>query len=195
MMRRLTLPGVALLVAAWLAGLVLFSLDAMRSRYDLVRCDGIVALTGGAERVEVAIDLLERGFGRDLLISGVGAHTTLPQLRLREGSPLSLLPSDHITLGRRAISTIGNAAETAGWVRAHQIHTLLVVTAGYHVRRAIIEIHRAVPEVELYPYPIQSPALRHPSSLYTARLLTVEYMKWLGSLLRFSRGENLKPDI
>lgn len=195
MMLRHILLSVALPVAAWLTGLILFSLDAMRSHYDLVKCDGIVALTGGAERVEVAIDLLERGFGRDLLISGVGAHTTLPQLRLHEGSPSSLLPSDHITLGRRAISTIGNAAETAGWVWAHQIHTLLVVTAGYHVRRAIMEIHRAVPEVELHPYPIQSPALRHPSSFYTARLLTVEYMKWLGSLLRFSRGENLKPDI
>lgn len=195
MTRRLTLLGAALVTVAWFTGLVLFSYDAMRSRYDLVQCDGIVALTGGAERVEVAIDLLKRGFGRYLLISGVGTHTTLPQLRLQESAPRAPLPSERVTLGHRAISTIGNAAETASWVRTHNIHTLLVVTAGYHVRRAIIEIHRAVPEVKLYPYPILSPALRHPSSFYTARLLTIEYMKWLGSILRFSRGENLKPDI
>ena len=37
------------------------------------KADGIVALTGGDERLDTAVALLERGVGKRLLVSGVAA--------------------------------------------------------------------------------------------------------------------------
>ncbi len=57
----------------------------------------------------------------------------------------------HVTLGRSATSTLGNAEETATWVRTHDIHSLIVVTADYHMPRALLEMEREMPGVTLYP--------------------------------------------
>ena len=42
--------------------------------------DGIVALTGGAGRVELALRLLAKGKANDLLLSGIGGGTELATL-------------------------------------------------------------------------------------------------------------------
>ena len=44
-----------------------------------------------------------------------------------------------------------NAEETASWARENGIHSLIVVTAGYHMPRAITELTRALPDVALHP--------------------------------------------
>ena len=40
------------------------------------------------------------------------------------------------------------------------MHSLIVVTAGYHMPRALAELRRALPDVTLYPVPVQPPAMR-----------------------------------
>ena len=67
------------------------------------------------------------------------------------------------------------------------MRSLLVVTAGYHMPRALLEIGRALPEEILYPVPVQPPALRGPGGVGTARLLAVEYTKWLAAHLGLAR--------
>ncbi|GBQ12686.1 hypothetical protein AA21291_1267 [Swaminathania salitolerans LMG 21291] len=83
--------------------------------------------------------------------------------------------------------------ETATWATRNRIHSLIVVTAGYHIRRAMIELHRAAPTLALHPYPIRSPVSRRAPDRATLRLLLQEYMKWIGSHLGLSRGVNLTP--
>ena len=92
-------------------------------------------------------------------------------------------------MGRSATSTHGNAQETEAWVRQNGIQSLIVVTAGYHMPRALIEIGRAVPHVVLHPVPVQPPAMRYsgiedPEML---RLMAQEYTKWLAAALGLSR--------
>jgi len=190
----LALPLVlVLLILSWCAGFAWFCVDALHPVPDPVPCDGIVALTGGRDRIEASLLLLDKGIGQKLLISGVGPHATLSQLT--EHSPITLSPEliRRITLGRRAISTIGNGSETAEWAEKNHIRSLLVVTAGYHIRRAMVELHRAAPTLSLHPYPVRSPALRRSPDRATIRLLLHEYIKWIGSHLGLSRGTNLAP--
>ncbi|CDG39925.1 MULTISPECIES: YdcF family protein [Asaia] len=184
---------VFVLALVWCAGFAWFCVDALHPVSNPVHCDGIVALTGGRDRIEASLQLLDKGVGRKLLISGVGPHATLSQLS--EHAPISLTPelASRITLGRRAVSTIGNGSETAQWATQNHIRSLLVVTAGYHIRRAMVEIHRAAPEVMLHPYPVRSPALRRSPNRATFSLLLHEYIKWIGSHLGLSRGINLTP--
>ncbi len=172
----------------WLAGFASFEQGARRLPKDTPLADGIVALTGGAERIDTALSLLLNGRAPVLLISGVGHGAELFGLERRVH--LSPEQAARVTLGRLATSTSGNAAETAVWAQSHDIHSLIVVTAGYHMPRALIELGRALPGVRLYPVAVQPPALRGGMDVATMRFLANEYDKYLAVWLGISR----RPD-
>ena len=175
--------GLAPLLLA--AGFAAFVLDAASERRLPRDSDGIVVLTGGALRVETGVALLDARVAPRLLVSGVGDGVTVASLLeatwhadapgLDHAPPATILaiaPDERrITLGHLARSTAGNAIETADWARASGLRSLVVVTAGYHMRRALTEIHAAIPDVTLRPYPV------HPRA--PLRLLAVEYLKYL----------------
>jgi uncharacterized SAM-binding protein YcdF (DUF218 family) len=85
---------------------------------------------------------------------------------------------DRITLGRYAASTRGNGVETAAWAEQNSIRTLILVTAAYHMPRALAELRQALPDVHLYPMPVypggaeKGPGLRLEAEEYTKYLLT-----------------------
>jgi uncharacterized SAM-binding protein YcdF (DUF218 family) len=140
--------------------------------------DGIVAFTGGPERVETALRLLSRGRADRLLLSGIGGGAELAELAHRaDVDPTPLGP--RVTLGRNATTTRGNAMETAAWARANGIRSLLVVTAAYHMPRAITELERTLPEVALYPMPVSQERAGH--SGMPLRLVAEEYIKFLAT--------------
>jgi len=188
LLRRITLGltlGIAALLLGWAAGLVWFIRLADRVDPPPPHADGIVALTGGANRVETALHLLAEGRAEWLLVSGIGPGPDLASLAKRslvDAAPLAA----RIELGRQATSTRGNAAETAAWVRVKDIHSLIVVTAWYHMPRALTELARALPGVVLYPSPVE-PEGSHPPDLAMvwamARLLAEEYSKYLAARL------------
>jgi len=141
--------------------------------------DGIVVLTGGAERVETALRLLADGKADRMLISGVGGAAEFSELAHRAKVNPAL--GARVTLGRSALSTRGNANETADWAHAQRIGTLIVVTASYHMPRALAELSRTLPEITLYPVPVQSAGLREAGRLAYLRLLAGEFGKWVAA--------------
>lgn len=174
--RRVWLP--ALLVAVLALGFAWFVAGATRQLGPPVHADGIVVLTGGADRVETGLKLLAEGWAPRLLISGVARAADYPTLARLAGASPGL--SARVSLGHQAHTTSGNARETAAWVKEHEATSLIVVTAFYHMPRALAEFSRAMPAIDLHPYPV------HPASLNpwwrspTAwRLLAVEYVKYL----------------
>jgi uncharacterized SAM-binding protein YcdF (DUF218 family) len=169
-------------LVAWDAGLVWFIQYAARPEPPAPEADGIVALTGGAERVETALRLLQAHRAHWLLLSGTGLGADLAVLAHRAGVDPAPL-ADYVTLGRQATSTRGNALETAAWARAHDIHTLIVVTAYYHMPRALTELRRALPGVTLYPEPVLRPQSGWIGPVVTLRLTTEEYTKYLLALI------------
>ena len=175
-MRALLLAcGGALLV--WLVGFGWFVHASQATPPVLAHADGIVALTGGAGRVEAALRLLAEDRAPILLISGVGP-VDFPAIAHRAGADLALAP--RVTLGHIAVSTRGNAAEAADWVRRHGIASLIVVTSGYHMQRALAELGRRMPAVQLYAAPVL------PGEPPSWRLLLLEYNKLLVTRLGLS---------
>jgi uncharacterized SAM-binding protein YcdF (DUF218 family) len=174
------------LVLAWVAGFVWFVHSVARPEVLRGDADGIVVLTGGADRVAAGLRLLVEGRGRVLLISGVGAGVELETLARKAGVDAGPVTA-RITLGREATSTIGNADETASWARGQNLRSLLVVTASYHMRRAMTELGRVLPEVRLIPAPVVPPALRGGGGLATVKLLASEYTKWLAAEIGLTR--------
>ncbi|HSP25376.1 MAG TPA: YdcF family protein [Saliniramus sp.] len=150
------------------------------------QADAIVALTGGAHRVADAIDLLSRGHGERLLISGVNEMTTREEIaRLNPGQRRLL--ECCVDLDYRARNTIGNAIETRRWVENHGFGSIIVVTSNYHMPRTMLELENAMPHIEKSSYAVV------PSSIDTAawwrdetavRLLTLEYLKFVTAFAR-----------
>ena len=177
-LRRLAIPVLPAL--AFGGGFVWFMDEAERPGSLPQHADGIVVLTGGAERIETGLRLLAAGRAERLLISGVhGAD--LADLTRRAGLDRAPL-AGRVTIGRMATSTRTNATETAEWNRQHKASSLIVVTAGFHMPRALVELHRALPDVALHRAPVlhrgSDPAGARPPSL---RILAGEYVKWLAA--------------
>ena len=146
------------------------------------RTDAIVVLTGGQERVETALDLLDAGLAPRLLVSGAAARLTLADLaRVHGRDPAAL--AGRVMLGRAAATTVGNAAEAAAWTRAQGLGpgvSIRVVTAGYHMPRALVELRRAMPSAEFVAHPVGPSALREGEVAWTraVRLVVGEYVKY-----------------
>lgn len=144
------------------------------------RADGIVAMTGGAQRIGDAIDLLAKGYAKRLLISGVNEKTSREQIsRLNPGQ--RRLFDCCVDLDYRARNTIGNAIETRRWAEANGFDAIIVVTSNYHMPRTLVELDHALPNLQKIPYPVAATIDPHdwwhnPS---TAKVLTSEYLKFL----------------
>ena len=141
--------------------------------------DGIVAFTGGPERVETALRLIAEGRADRLLLSGIGGGAELAELARRAGVDPRPLAA-RVMIDRSATTTRGNAADTAAWARDNGIHSLLVVTSAYHMPRALAELARALPEVTLYPLPAAPPD-RSDRTALPLRLVAEEYIKFLAT--------------
>lgn len=175
----------ALVLALWLAGFAWFLWLAARPTPRAAHAQGIVALTGGADRVRTALRLLAAGAAGRLLVSGIGGGAELADLGRRAGFDSAPL-APRITLGRGAASTFGNAEEAAAWVRAGHLHSLILVTAFYHMPRAETEFRRALPGVRLVPWPVRPSGMRRLDGMGRwsgLRLLSEEYVKFLAAQL------------
>jgi uncharacterized SAM-binding protein YcdF (DUF218 family) len=178
-----------LLAGLFVVGFIIFTGVIERSRNSsLHSAEGIVALTGGEARIPEAVKLLANNHGKRLLISGVNPATTRIQLS-RLNPQNGWLFRCCIDLGKNARDTVGNARETAAWVRRHNFKTLIVVTSSYHMPRSLMELRRVLPETVLIPHAVQ------PADFETERwwnhgpsfrILLSEYIKMYPCLARYA---------
>jgi uncharacterized SAM-binding protein YcdF (DUF218 family) len=179
--------ALASLAVVFLGGFLLFATGIPRTETPPPRpADGIVALTGGASRISDAMELLANNQGKRLLISGVNLATKPSEL-IRLTPEYEKLFACCIDLGHQALNTTGNAAEIAQWARALKFRSLIVVTSAWHMPRALIELRREMTDTDLIPYSVVTDRMREApwwTSLHTARLLMVEYLKYLATLAR-----------
>ena len=176
-----------LLGGLWLTGFVIFLgvVFTATPPNPIPIADGIVALTGGDGRISTALALLAEHDAPLLLISGAGRGTYLGDFTDDDTAAATRYASA-ITLGHMADTTHGNAVEAADWAHAHHMHSLIIVTADYHMPRAMVEMQKALSGITLIPAPVRPPAMRKLASLPTLRLLAGEYTKYL--VVRFGFG-------
>lgn len=81
----------------------------------------------------------------------------------------------------------GNAEETAEWARTKGYRKLILVTADFHMPRALLELHAAMPEADIISYPVVTETLDTPRWTKTnrgVRIMALEYTKYLAILGR-----------
>ena len=177
----------AALVAAFAGFLAFSQLIEQDEARSLRRGVAVVALTGGADRIQDALDLLEKGYAGRLLITGVNPSLTKADVA-RLAPRAAALIECCVDLGYEARNTIGNALETRRWLAEHDLSgPVIVVTSNYHMPRALAEFAHELPGTELIPFPVVSDRLRNGawwSDLGVARLWVGEYVKYLVALSR-----------
>jgi len=152
------------------------------------RADAIVVLTGGYQRIDQAVELLQKGAGKRLLISGVHPTTTPKQIRrMTQASPE--LFTCCVDVGYDALDTIGNAQEASNWIHQRGYKSVLVVTNNYHMPRSLAELALAMPRVTLLPFAVTP--RRFPEEAWwlhtaTTRVLLSEYLKYLPAIGRLT---------
>lgn len=176
----------------WFAGLFAYAGRVQQSTPARApqRADGIVALTGGnsSDRLSTAIGLLEDGYGKRVLVSGVDRVASREDIR-GVSKAVRRLYDCCVDLGFNAADTVGNARETAEWAKARRYKSLIIVTADYHMPRAMLELTAVArgTGVQLQTFAVPTPALKSPRwwrSPRAARLMVVEYCKYLAILAR-----------
>ena len=183
------------LFTLWLIGLLGFIavIPGTTTRLDAdTKTDAIIVLTGGGDRLAEGFRLLDRGLAKRLLVSGVAGGVTLPQLIDRLGDQRDTVPSAAelaccVTLGYEAESTVGNANESAEWLRSNDAKSVRLVTANYHMLRSLLEFRRKVPGLTLVPHPVFPGEVRDPHWFVKPRTLLLiinEYHKYLVALGR-----------
>jgi len=184
---RVVVASVVCVCLLFVGGFALFAthVSRMATPKNPAQADAIIVLTGGQARIDAAVDLLKSGKGERLLISGVHRSTTRKTLQAATGADKTLF-SCCVDIDRDALDTIGNAEESAKWVRNHDYGRVILVTNNYHMPRSLLEVGRLIGEAELEPYPVVNADLGNggwmrPEAL---RVLFTEYNKYLLALAR-----------
>lgn len=179
-------------LAVWAIGFCGFVLYALSFKFTPdTPTQAIVALTGGSDRIETAIQLLEDGKADNLLISGVNKKV-LPNEILHR-IPEHIVPK--VTLGYLAETTAENAEEIAIWIKNKHIDSILLVTSFYHMPRSIFEILKQSPNLSIIPHPVFPKSFGNSVDWIKTRyawLLFIEYHKFLTVHLKQMTFERFK---
>ncbi len=182
----LTLACIVVLVPGlmWGAGLIIFtgSICSMMEADAGEKTDAIIVLTGGTNRVSRGFDLLADDKADYLLISGVHKDARLHELQKLWGDKRPL-PQCCITLGKEAENTIGNSLEARKWVEENHATSIRLITANYHMPRALLEFRHALPEANIVADPVV-PQDFTPRQKEFWRITFTEYHKLLLSAVR-----------
>ncbi|MDH4384907.1 MAG: YdcF family protein [Caulobacter sp.] len=186
-MRRLSL--LLILIAIWVVGLLAFAhrIDSQPAVEDPPVSDAVAVLTGASTlRLKAGVALLEHGKGRRLLVSGVNEKVSRQDLLEVTGAWKPIYECC-VDLGFEAADTRGNAAEIAAWAATHSFRQVIVVTADYHMPRALLELRSRMPGAVLVPYPVRTEAVDASAwwgDEVQIKRLTLEYCKYLAVLVQ-----------
>lgn len=188
------------LAALWLGGLYAFTRDIFRDATAATlanslpqseaaghaKLDAVVVLTGGSNRLQTGFDLLEQGRGKKLFISGVYQGVDVRELmdQWKKGAHADL--DCCVVLGFDADDTRGNAQETANWMEGENYRSLYLVTAHYHMKRALLEFNRLGINWDLRPWPVVPDGMDMNNWWRDGRyrsLIIREYNKYLAALV------------
>ena len=174
------LRSFSLILLLWIIGFAWFAVDLPRQADEDVRTDSVVVLTGGSKRIDRALTILESDKAKRLLVSGVDRNVKPGELAAEYDRPEKLFDCC-IDLGFQAVDTRSNALETARWAARREDKSVRLVTSDWHMRRAQLELERAMPP----EIAIVSDAVQTAPPLST---LFKEYNKFLMRLLAALAG-------
>ena len=133
----------SLLLIVWALGFAWFAL-ILPQPLGAGKSDAVIVLTGGEGRIDRALEALDKGWARQMLVAGVD-----PEVRRREFAAEYEVSAARmaccVTLERESVDTRSNALEAARWIAAEKARSVRLVTSDWHMRRAAWELEQTAP--------------------------------------------------
>lgn len=135
--------------------------------------EAIVVLTGDRRRIPKALELLRSRGSPLLLISGTGKGISLTELVNQQGDSAVKIHEhwEKIVLEDKSTSTIQNARNSSKVLHEKGVKRIILVTSEYHMNRSLMIFKKAVPDAEIFAYPVASD--------YSQKSLTGLWFFWL----------------
>jgi uncharacterized SAM-binding protein YcdF (DUF218 family) len=176
----------------WSVGLYSFIKEMNKLKTtDTQKAEAIIVLTGGRNRINNALKIYKNNNEKQkLLISGVNSKVNIK--RILNFYNLNIKNIDNISIGHDAKDTVGNAKESAKWIRKNNIKSVLLVTSDYHIARAKLELKIEDKNVNIIEYPIHSPFVKKPywKNIGSFCLISIEYTKYLITKIKYKLVRN-----
>jgi uncharacterized SAM-binding protein YcdF (DUF218 family) len=128
----------ALFLLLYALGFALFSVT-LDQPVDGQKTQAIVVLTGGPNRIERGVALMQENQAKRMLIAGADPSVSREDLRRRLGPGSNRVLRCCIDLGSESVDTRSNAEEAGRWLRKNGFTSVRLVTSDWHMRRATYE--------------------------------------------------------
>lgn len=135
-----------------------FAYKTFSYRQTAKKTDAIVVLTGGKGRVEEGNRLFRESRAKYLIFVGVDPSVRKSDLyRPKPDDP----PADNVILEKSSRNTLENSLFGRDVIVNNGVHSVLLITSRYHLKRASILFRNSLPKnVTIIPYPVDSVNLK-----------------------------------
>ncbi len=135
-----------------------FTYKTFSYRQNTQKVDAIVVLAGGKGRVEEGVRLFRASRAEHLFFIGVDPSVIKSDLyRPKHGDP----SADKVVLEKASRNTLENSIFGRDLIVRSGIHSVLLITSRYHLKRASILFRNSLPrDVTIIPYPVDSVNLK-----------------------------------
>ena len=162
----------SLIALIYLLGFVFFALTLGKPAHASDEStDAAVVLTGGSGRIAHAIEILEEGKAKRLLVSGADPSVRKRDIARQIKGSRRLIECC-VDLGSESVDTRSNAEEASRWLQKHKFRSVRLITSDWHMRRARYEFRKVLGS----RYRIVTDAVRSEPSFLT---LFGEYNKYV----------------
>ena len=177
-----------ILCSIWCGGLFYFvSNFNQQNELSDTLSDGIVVFTGSPGRINEGLSLLEKNISNIMLVTGVNKSSFLSTENWIKSKTLKY--NCCIELETNAKNTNDNAKETINWINKNNLNSIHLVTSSYHILRSEIELKRIAPkDLIIIRHPVKDPNTRSLKSISYFILISLEYSKFIISLLQLRLG-------
>ena len=145
---------------------------------------GIVVLTGGKQRIEKGVDLLLKGYGKKLFISGVFMPSEI-EIKFKNEKEKNELFKCCVFFGDKARNTPENSYEVQKWLdENNEIKSIILVSSYYHLPRSMMIFKKKIQSnIEILPMPAVSKNNITDQLFFHTKLIVSEYLKVIFTIL------------
>lgn len=135
-----------------------FTYKTFSYRQNTQKVEAIVVLAGGKGRVEEGVRLFRESRAKHLFFVGVDPSVIKSDLyRPKHGDP----SADNVILENASRNTLENSIFGRDLIVRSGVHSVLLITSRYHLKRASILFRNSLPRnITIIPYPVDSVNLK-----------------------------------
>ena len=156
----------------------------LNSPFEISGKVGVVVLTGGKNRIEKGVDILSKGYGDKLLISGVFMPSEIEAKFSLEREKKELFKCC-VSFDQKSKNTLENAEEVEKWLNQNKdIKSIILVSSYYHLPRSMMILEKKIKsDVKIYPTPAIQKNNFENQIFFHLKLIISEYFKVLYTII------------